>query len=293
LRSDNQRPIVTTVIPVFNGERYLADAIGSVLAQSYPALECVVIDDGSTDRSQTLARSFPGVRCISKTNGGVSSARNVGIEAATGDLVAFLDADDTWLPRKIECQIAMMDTRPDLAMSYTGLQVVDEELRPIGMMHAPPGDLALRNSLLMEPPVVSVAQTGLARRGVLEQVGGFDERMTTSADTDLACRIALAYSVDGVDEALALYRQHAGQMHHDADAMERDMNLLFEKMFVSGPPPIKSWERRARANLETTLGLARLHERKIGRGVSHIARSLRSDPTSFLRAINRRTDRGR
>ena len=119
-------PSVSVVIPVYNRARLVAGAIESALAQSHPCAEILIVDDGSTDDIDRVARSYEGrgpVRLIRKPNGGVSSARNRGIEEARGDFVAFLDSDDVWLPSKLELQLRKVNDRPDplrvLAMTQT------------------------------------------------------------------------------------------------------------------------------------------------------------------------------
>ncbi len=109
---------VSCVIPVFNGERYLAAAIASVLAQTRSLLEVIVVDDGSTDATRSVAESFGTlVSYLHQENAGPSSARNLGISRASGDFVAFLDADDLWRPNKIDIQGARFDAQPALAIS--------------------------------------------------------------------------------------------------------------------------------------------------------------------------------
>jgi len=108
-------PLVSVIIPVFNGEKYLREAIESVLGQTYPSIEVIVVDDGSTDNSAGIAKSFaPQVRYIYKNNGGVSSALNRGIELSQGSFLAFLDADDLWKEDKLMRQMAVFDNNPDV-----------------------------------------------------------------------------------------------------------------------------------------------------------------------------------
>lgn len=281
--------LVTAVIPAYNAELYLRDAIESVLSQSYAPIECLVIDDGSSDGTGDVAGSFDAVRCIRTDNGGVAAARNRGIREARGDLVAFLDADDAWRPAKTTRQVDVMVTNPDVALVFSGLTIADSSLKPLMEMRAPDPSEALRNSLLMEPPVMSVAQTGLFRRSVLEELGGFDERMSTSADTDLACRVAVEHGIERVDEQLVLYRQHPDQMHLDLAATERDMELLLGKMFGAGArPEIRSLKRRAYANLYATLGAARVASGNHLGALPYLTRSLIHHPAPVLVGIGRR-----
>jgi glycosyltransferase involved in cell wall biosynthesis len=105
---------ISVIITAYNREAYVAEAIESVLAQTRPAGEILVIDDGSTDRTGEIARSYPRVTCIVQENQGIGGARNAGLAHAAGDLIAFLDSDDVWAPRKLELQCAMLETRPEL-----------------------------------------------------------------------------------------------------------------------------------------------------------------------------------
>jgi glycosyltransferase involved in cell wall biosynthesis len=108
-------PLVSCIVPVFNGERYLAEALDSVLGQTYRALEVIVVDDGSTDGTPAVVRTFGArVRCVTQPNAGLAAARNRGLAAATAELVAFLDADDLWLPEKIACQMERFRAHPEL-----------------------------------------------------------------------------------------------------------------------------------------------------------------------------------
>ena len=113
-------PRVSVVIPSFNRAGMIEEAIGSVLAQTYENFELIVIDDGSTDNTPLVLENY-GNRVLSyrQRNGGVSAARNKGIESATGSLIAFLDSDDLWLPEKLACQVDFFDTHPDAMICQT------------------------------------------------------------------------------------------------------------------------------------------------------------------------------
>ncbi|HUF10501.1 MAG TPA: glycosyltransferase family A protein [Rhodothermales bacterium] len=111
-------PRLSVVIPVFNGEPYLAEAIRSVLDQDYDDLEVIVVDDGSTDGSSQIARQFPGIRLVRQQNGGVAVAHNAGVSRAWGELVAFLDADDVWEPGSLAGRVGMFDDDPNVEMTH-------------------------------------------------------------------------------------------------------------------------------------------------------------------------------
>jgi hypothetical protein len=272
-------PTVTAVIPVYNGEEFLADAISSVLGQTYPAVECVVVDDGSTDGTgDVVARFGSAVRYVRQANGGVSSARNAGAAAAHGDYLAFLDADDMWHAEKVARHMAVFQADGDLGLVYSALLMVDRTGAPLARLDAPNPDVALRNTLLMEPPTISVAQAAIVPTAVFRDAGGFDERLSTSADCDLACRVAARVPIAAVFDPLTLYRLHPGQMHQNLVALERDMTLVLEKLFSSGvvPDELRPLRARAHANLSVTLSLA-YRRADPRRAVSHLAAALRYD----------------
>lgn len=113
---------ISVITPVYNGERYIADAIRSILAQTIPVSEIIVIDDGSADRSAEIARAFPAVRCVSIDHAGVGAARNHGVRMATGSFLTFLDADDIWLPQAMESLLASLCAEPNLDAVFGGIE---------------------------------------------------------------------------------------------------------------------------------------------------------------------------
>jgi ABC-type multidrug transport system fused ATPase/permease subunit/GT2 family glycosyltransferase len=161
-------PLVSVVMPAFNAERYIAEAIASVLGQTYPRIELVVVDDGSTDRTREIMRAF-GDRLVaidSPANGGIGDARNRGLAAAKGDFIAFMDADDIWTADKIERQMRAFEEEPGLGLSFTQMQCfVSPEL---------PDEVRELRACPTEPQAGIVAATALVRRAVVERVGPFD-----------------------------------------------------------------------------------------------------------------------
>jgi glycosyltransferase involved in cell wall biosynthesis len=281
--------LVSVVIPVYNGERFLKQAIDSVLRQTYSPVECIVVDDGSTDGSRSVAEAYgPAVRLVAQDNSGVSAARNEGAAQARGEFVAFLDADDVWLPHKLELQMQTMRARPEVGLVYCGMSETDEDLNVARVLGVPSEDHALVDALLLESPTMGIAQTALIPLEVFDRVEGFDTRLSTSADTDLGCRIARAHPVAAVGEPLVLYRQHRGQMHLDAALTERDMVRVYEGFFdATLDPSLMSLRGRAYASLFTTVGLAHLKARRYGRGIGSLLKASRSHPGRTARLLGR------
>lgn len=282
------RDLVSVVIPAYNAARFIADAIDSVLAQTYRRVECVVVDDGSTDATADVVRRFgDAVRLVSTPNRGVSSARNTGAEAATGRYLAFLDADDLWLPRKVELQVEAIERDPEVGMVYTGLHLADVDLNYVGRVRPPDPNAALRNTLLLERPVMSM--TYLLRAEVFEKIGGFDDRLSTSADCDFSCRAACFFRVAAVYEPLLVYRYHHEAMHANLKTTEHDMLIIFNKFFSSDwlPADLRRKRNRALANLHVSLAGAYMIRHAWGSFLSHAGRALVRRPDRVLDALRR------
>lgn len=282
-------PLVTAVIPAYNARRYVAEAVRSVLQQTYERLECIVVDDGSTDGThEAIADLGQRVRTIRTSNGGVSSARNVGARAGSGDYIAFLDADDLWLPRKVDHQVRLAMQQPKIGLVYTGVAVVDERLRPLGDIRPAPPDVALHNLLLLrQPSIPGVGSTALIPTTVFHAVSGFDEQLSTSADYDLACRIALRFPIDRLDETLALYRLHGGQMHLDPRVLEHDMRIVHRKIFANSvlPPEVRKLRSAAAANLGVMLAAFYFHRGDAFRLLRHLGAAFAQHPAATISCV--------
>ncbi|KAB2661661.1 MAG: glycosyltransferase family 2 protein [Verrucomicrobia bacterium] len=166
----NTPPLVSVIIPVHNGERYVVEAVESVLAQGYPRLEVVVIDDGSTDRTAALVQGFgTPVRYHHQPQGGVSSALNRGIGLAEGSLFAFLDADDVWSPSKLALQLPVLEAQPEVEAVFGGME----------HFFSPELDQASREKLSCPEGVIpaQLKATVLIRRESFHRVGLFDTRL--------------------------------------------------------------------------------------------------------------------
>jgi len=132
-------PLVSVVIPVYNGERFLRESLESVVAQTFQDYEIVCVDDGSTDGSCALLKQYGArVRVIQQANAGQSAARNVGVRQATGGFVAFLDQDDRWYPSKLAQQVTVLSAEPDVAMVHCNYDRMDTSLQSRILIDLPP-----------------------------------------------------------------------------------------------------------------------------------------------------------
>jgi glycosyltransferase involved in cell wall biosynthesis len=194
-------PLVSCVVPVYNGEAFLREALDSIYAQTHRPLDVIVVDDGSTDGTRALVARYPRpVRYLWQANAGPATARARGLRAARGDFIAFLDSDDLWHPDKLARQLALLEQRPELGACVTLIQNFWED--------ALQGEReALRGHPRERPLVGYTSVTLLARRGLFESVGGFDTRFRHGDDTDWFLRVDEAGVAIGVVPELLVYRR--------------------------------------------------------------------------------------
>lgn len=196
-----QHPLVSVIIPVHNGGRYLRAALESVFAQTYHPFEVIVVDDGSTDDSGVIAQSFPDVRYIHQTNQGVATARNNAIAAARGECFAFLDQDDLWTPEKLKLQIDYLLTHPDVGYTLTHQQFFLDPGATIPTW--------FRKELLAEAHTGWVLGTLVVRRTSFEKIGNFATGYSAASDGDWFFRAKAAeVPMAVIPELLLLKRIH-------------------------------------------------------------------------------------
>ncbi|RMG09848.1 MAG: glycosyltransferase [Acidobacteria bacterium] len=226
------KPLVSVVIPNYNYANFLEEAIASVLAQTYPNIEIIVVDDGSSDNSREVLKKYTSqVKVIFQSNQGVSVARNTGVAESKGDLIAFLDADDIWLSTKVEKQVDLFTRDSSLGLVHVGVEEIDPNGRGLKIRMDGAFGWVLEELLLLRSSVLGGGSGAMVWREVFDNLGGFDPRLSTSADWDFYCRLARFYPIGFVPEILLKYRIHRTSMHHNIDLMEHDMLIAFEKAF--------------------------------------------------------------
>ncbi|MFO1412791.1 MAG: glycosyltransferase [Burkholderiales bacterium] len=213
---------ISVVVPCYNAERWVAGTLASVLAQDSPVHEVIVVDDGSTDRSTAVIRErFPGVTVVQQANSGVAAARNAGIRRASGQWIAFVDADDYWLPGKLSAQREVLRADPSARMACTAWQVwpsaaeTPDEATLQGLRQADTGQWRgpsgwIYADLLLDCHVWT--STVLVHRSLLDEIGLFDPGLRIGEDYDLWLRAARVTPILRVPRPLALYRMHPGSL---------------------------------------------------------------------------------
>ena len=226
---------VSFVIPNYNHARYLGQAIESALAQTYPHVEVIVVDDGSTDDSGAVAAAYGDrIRYIYQRNAGLSAARNTGVQAAQGEYIALLDADDLVEPAYAERLLAVLAQAPAAAGAYCGFRFVDQENRPLDRVESrTTSPDALYGALLNGN--YWVPESLLARRACYTAMGAFDTSLRACEDWDVWLRFSRHYSLIGIDEVLIRYRVVVGSMSSDPRRMLDNRLLVLAKHIGSQP----------------------------------------------------------
>jgi glycosyltransferase involved in cell wall biosynthesis len=249
LQSDDGGPLVSVVVPAFNAATTIGWTLDSIARQTYRRLDVVIVDDGSTDDTNSVVRRFcvndSRMRLIEQPNSGVAAARNAGIGASKGDFVAFIDADDLWHPTKIERQLrALLEQDPDVALAYSPFRVIDGDGNVMASAKRQDAsgwvlDRHLRTN------IVGNGSSILVRKSVLQEFGGFDPWLRQQGaegceDLLLQLRIASRYKFCEVPEYLVGYRRHGRSMSADRDRMTRSGMLAIRRALAECAVPARA-----------------------------------------------------
>lgn len=290
-------PLVSVVIPCYNAQRYIGATIASVLAQKDIALEIIVVDDGSSDESVALVRKgFPAVRIIEQANAGVAAARNTGIAAARGKWVAFVDADDIWLPGKLAAQLDQVGAMPECRLCYTAWKVWPSDVpQPtpdyLARLQEEAGDSArwrgatgwIYPQLLLD--CVVWTSTVLMQRSLLAELNGFDTTLRLGEDYDLWLRASRITPIYRVARPYALYRMHPASITRATPAENYRARVIGQALGRWGlaSPDGRTGDagavRRMLAKSWSDFAGAHLQARNLGQARRAALAALRSDPT--------------
>jgi glycosyltransferase involved in cell wall biosynthesis len=276
-------PTVSVIIPAYNTAQFVAEAVDSVLQQSYPPLEVIVVDDGSTDDTSAVLQRYvhdQRVRCIRQQNGGAGKARNLGVQHAVGELIAFLDSDDLWVAQKLALQVPLF-ANPYVAVVYSDREDIDERGEAVS---APAlefhrgdglaGQLLVRNFVPMSSAVV--------RRSAYDEAGGFDPTLARSEDLDFWLRVALRHGFDYVRQPLVRHRRRSNQL--TANRLKvYEASLLIQERFLRSYPTAVSRRDRNRGWSKRYSGRGKAWARSGNRSkaFADFLRALRYDPLNM------------
>jgi glycosyltransferase involved in cell wall biosynthesis len=240
----SEKALVSVVIPAFNAEADIGQALGSVLAQTYREIEVIVVDDGSADDTSAIVASFersdPRVKLVRQANAGVGAARNAAIRAARGKYIAPLDADDLWFPEKLEKQVACMEqSGADTGLVYCWSRLLDEKGKVMDTSSTCTFEGRLRHALVLMN-LLGNASVPLFRAAALEKVGLYLTRAEQGGaqgceDWDLALRVAELFDVRVVPECLVAYRQNGSSMSDNTDGMAASYHITMHRARQRNP----------------------------------------------------------
>lgn len=227
--------LISIVVPVFNKEKWISQTLLTVYNQTYSNWECLIIDDGSTDGSLAAVNEFvtnhPGNwKVISQKNSGQTRTRNLGIELADGEYIAFLDGDDLWLPSKLELQMETMLANPNFGLLLTSYAIFREgQLRNFRVVFSSDSRKMISRWLNMTGFGGLIESTGLMKKTTLEKFGLYSELFSMTAGLDLCLEIISELEVGILKEPLVLYRLSPGQLHKQEDLLVKDLNTVTRK----------------------------------------------------------------
>lgn len=277
-------PLVSVIIPAFNAARFLPRAVASVAAQGYPAdrIETIVVDDGSTDETLSLARTLetymPGLQVFSQPNQGVSPARNLGIAVSSGELIAFLDADDQWLPDKLAAQVAIYQADPDLGLIHCGFDFVDQD--GAALPDWPRKSRLDEGDILLEflCDFFLITSAVMVPRATLDRVGGFDESLKVGEDNELFLRIVSSSQVGCARRSLLERTVRPDSLSRQDFELDARVDLATIERFLAQNPDFSRRHReRIDAHLATYMfgyGYRLLDEGLVNQGRRMLLRSL-------------------
>ena len=228
-------PLVSIIIPLFNKEEWISTTLLTVHRQTYSNWECLIINDGSTDGSldviNNFIRSHPGNwKIISQENSGQIQARNLGIENASGDFIAFLDADDLWLPEKIELQLKTHFLNPTVGLSLTSYAIFKKDQKNgFRIVTCHDSKKMIFGWLHMTGFGGLIESTGFISKETLESFGRYSESFSMTSGLDLSLKIVSKLDVIVLREPLVLYRLSPGQFHKQENVLIRDLEIMRTK----------------------------------------------------------------
>jgi glycosyltransferase involved in cell wall biosynthesis len=274
-------PLVSVILPVYNGEKYLEATLDSALSQTYRNLELVVVDDGSRDRTREVVEARAArdsrVHLIAQGNRGVAAARNRAIEASHGEFIAPLDADDLWDPSKIERQVGrMLQLGDGTGLVYSWWVWIDSDGGVLD--YSPQWRIEGQSAdALLQVNYIGCASIPLFRRRDLEQLGGYDETLSEGCeDWDLSLRVAERARVAVVPAVLVAYRRHRDSMSTGSEAMWRAHQSVIDRLRRRRPDVDPALVRRSQDQFTLYLAGVCFWGRHYGQATGWAMRALRS-----------------
>jgi glycosyltransferase involved in cell wall biosynthesis len=271
-----EKKLVSVVTATYNMASYIAETLDSILAQDYPNIESIIVDDGSTDNTLEVLQPYlqdPRVRVIRQHNAGQTVAKNRGIAEAKGAFVAFCDADDTWHQSKLTQQIPAFSD-PQVGVVFSDINCINDKGKAIVCSHMKRVGGHITARLMIDNFVPF--PTSVVRTKVLDEMNGFDESLTMSIDYDLWLRISVNYRFAYIQEPLANYRIWEGQMSNKTGERLENFFKLLERFLAMYPKVVTQSEiNKAWAHFLVTRGNWHSSEGRTREALSDYCQSMR------------------
>ncbi len=279
--------LVSVIIPCFNAEKTLSMTVDSVRSQTYQNWEIIIVNDGSTDNSWRLAEDFAkfeNIMVIHTHNAGVSKARNTGAHNARGEYLAFLDADDTWHPEKLQFQVEFLKKNPKTGVCFSKVGFTSPSGRSLNQYSHVPKTALTAFNLLVENQLCTSSNI-MCRKQVFTDTGGFAPGMNYAEDQEWLLRVALKnqWQISGIPQVLVYYRTQPGSLSSSLDKMEQGWQTLVNKAREYAPAFIENHYEKAQAIYLRYLARRALRQGEPAEtGLEYMKRALLSDWTIVL-----------
>jgi len=242
-------PLISVIVPVYNGEKTIEKTIESILNQTFLDFELIIINDGCQDSTLKVISTIqdPRLKVFSYLNGGVSASRNRGLAQATGEFISFIDADDLWTSNKLETQFRVLQENPQAAVAYSWTDWIDESGKILGKGSYITQEGNVFAQMLLNDFVASGSNC-LIRRQALIEVGGFDESLAHGEDWDLWLRLAARYEFIAIPSPQILYRISSSSASSDVWKMEAGSLKIIEKAYAIAPESLQHLKKQSLGN---------------------------------------------
>jgi len=283
-------PIISVILPVYNGEKTILETIESVLKQTFSDFELIIVNDGSQDKTLEIVDTIkdPRIKVFSYPNNGPNSSRNRGISKAKGEYISFIDADDLWTADKLEAQLKALQANSQAAIAYSWTDLIDESgqfLRRGAHINVS-GDV-YKNLLMIN--FLDNGSNPLIRRQALDEVGSFDESLTHAEDWDMWLRLAAHYHFVAVPSPQILYRVYPNSNSFNVSKLEAGSLQVIERAFVQAPESLQHLKKHSICNIYKYLNFKALEGPPVQRrglmAARFLCHAVRHDPTLLRRRV--------
>lgn len=282
-------PLVSIIIPAYKAEKFIQKTINSVLNQSFQNFEVIVIDDGSPDNQkkviEKVAKTDERIKYIYQKNAGVSEARNHGFRLSKGEYLAFLDADDIWLPNNLNLKINKFQ-EDNFGLVHSDTQIIDENDIPQQSFKKGKEGYILDDLLSWNGNCIPAPSSILVKREVLEKCGLFHNKLSNSADQEFFFRVASKYKIGRVDTVTWYYRVHNNQMHSNIKVMEKDLLLTYSLAYQNKLFRSRKFEKECLSKMYMILGKSWIgHNKNYLKGITYLLRSFLNSSKTFYKNL--------